>query len=62
VQEAVVVGEGLPVLAIGGVGPEHVRGIRAMGAHGAAVIRGIWEAADPLHAINEYLEGLGTEN
>lgn len=62
VEEATAEAKGSPVLAIGGVGPEHVRELRAAGAHGVAVIRGVWGAVDPLLAINEYLEGLGTEN
>jgi thiamine-phosphate pyrophosphorylase len=60
VKEATAEAQDLPVLAIGGVGPEHVRGIREAGAHGAAVIRGVWGAVDPLLAINEYLQWLGT--
>ena len=45
----------LPVIAIGGVQPSHVRGLLADGAHGVAVIRGIWRADDAECAAAEYL-------
>jgi thiamine-phosphate diphosphorylase len=46
---------GAPVVVIGGVTPAHVRGLRELGAHGVAAIRGIWEADDPEGAATEYL-------
>jgi thiamine-phosphate diphosphorylase len=61
VKEATRVAPDVPVLAIGGVGPEHVREARLAGGHGVAVIRGIWGALDPLAALNEYLEMLDSE-
>ncbi|MFL5579494.1 MAG: thiamine phosphate synthase [Gemmatimonadaceae bacterium] len=45
----------MPVVAIGGVLPEHVAALRAAGAHGVAVIRGIWGAANPERAAADYL-------
>ena len=45
----------LPVIAIGGVRPQHVRALRAAGAWGVAVIRGIWGAADAGAAATDYL-------
>ncbi|HEY0970436.1 MAG TPA: thiamine phosphate synthase [Gemmatimonadales bacterium] len=45
----------VPVIAIGGVTPADVPGLRAAGAHGVAVIRGIWDAADPAEAATDYL-------
>ena len=45
----------LPVIAIGGVQPRHVRGLRDAGAWGVAVIRGIWSAADAEAAATDYL-------
>ncbi len=45
----------LPVIAIGGVLPRHVRGLRGAGAWGVAVIRGIWGAADAEAAATDYL-------
>jgi thiamine-phosphate pyrophosphorylase len=45
----------LPLLAIGGVTAERVGELRAAGAHGVAVIRGIWGARDAEMAAREYL-------
>jgi thiamine-phosphate diphosphorylase len=45
----------VPVIAIGGVQPEHVAGLLAQGAYGIAVIRGIWHADDAAAAAREYL-------
>lgn len=47
----------VPVIAIGGIKPEHVAAITATGASGFAVMTGITEAHDPLLAIQSYLEG-----
>jgi thiamine-phosphate diphosphorylase len=48
----------IPVLAIGGVEPERLAEIRAAGAWGAAVLAGVWNAADPAVALGRYLEGM----
>ncbi len=42
-----IVAVGLPVIAIGGVTVERIESLRAAGAWGAAVIRALWDAADP---------------
>ena len=47
--------EETPVIAIGGVRAEHLAALRRAGAHGAAVIRGIWGAADSARAAADYL-------
>ncbi len=57
--ERLVTDHALPVIAIGGVRPEHVRGLRAVGAHGVAVIRGIWHASDAGTAVIDYLSAHG---
>ncbi|MEJ2502883.1 MAG: thiamine phosphate synthase, partial [Gemmatimonadota bacterium] len=46
----------VPIVAIGGVTPD--RGVRARraGAHGIAVLRGVWEARDPGEAAAAYIE------
>lgn len=44
----------LPVIAIGGVTPARVKEAAAAGAHGVAVLGGIWRAADPVAAAAEY--------
>lgn len=48
----------VPVLAIGGVTPERARAVRGAGGWGVAVIRGVWDAADPAGAVYEYLNAL----
>lgn len=53
-----IAGLGLPVIAIGGVTAGAVRELRDAGAHGAAAIRGLWDAADPAGAARQMLEEL----
>jgi thiamine-phosphate diphosphorylase len=50
----------VPIIAIGGVRPEHVPGLVAAGAYGVAVIRGVWNANDGGAAVIEYLSAHGT--
>ena len=45
----------IPVIAIGGVRPEHVRLLIHKGAHGIAAIRGIWEDENSELAASRYL-------
>jgi thiamine-phosphate diphosphorylase len=45
----------LPVVAIGGVTPAAVPALRAAGAAGVAVIRGVWAASDAERAATDYL-------
>ena len=45
----------IPVVAIGGVRPEHCRVLREAGAYGLAVIRGIWGAPNAERAASDYL-------
>ena len=45
----------LPLVAIGGVRPQHCRALRMAGAHGVAVIRGIWDAPNAERAAGDYL-------
>lgn len=51
----------IPVIAIGGIFPEHVPLIRAAGAHGVATIRGIWDASDAERAAIAYLSSYDTD-
>lgn len=44
-----------PVIGIGGVLPRHLPLLRAAGAHGAAVIRGVWDAENAERAASDYL-------
>jgi thiamine-phosphate pyrophosphorylase len=46
---------GAPVLAIGGISPDRVGRVAAAGAHGVAVLGGVWHAADPVAAAAEYV-------
>ena len=48
----------LPVLAIGGIDIGRVATARAAGAHGVAVLSGIWSRRDPGAAAIEYLAAL----
>jgi thiamine-phosphate diphosphorylase len=41
---------GPPVIAIGGVTPEHASELKAAGAYGVAAIRALWDANDPAAA------------
>jgi thiamine-phosphate diphosphorylase len=45
----------IPIIAIGGVMPEHVRSLVEGGAYGVASIRGIWEAKNSEQAAIRYL-------
>jgi len=45
-----------PVLAVGGVAPPHMTSLRAAGASGVAVLRGLMGAADPSVAALAYTE------
>ena len=45
----------IPVIAIGGVRPAHMQQLLTAGAHGVAVIRGIWHAVDAERAAADYL-------
>lgn len=45
----------VPLVAIGGIRPRHCRALRMAGAHGVAVIRGIWDAPNAERAASDYL-------
>jgi thiazole tautomerase (transcriptional regulator TenI) len=52
---ALVAAVDVPIVAIGGVRPEHCAVLRQAGAYGLAVIRGIWDAANAERAASDYL-------
>jgi thiamine-phosphate diphosphorylase len=56
---AALAGAPAPSIAIGGVTPERARLARRAGAHGVAVLSGIWAAQDPVRAASGYLEAMG---
>ena len=47
-----------PVVAIGGITPERVAGAVGAGAHGVAVLSGIWDTGAPGDAVSRYLQAL----
>ncbi len=49
-----------PVIAIGGVDPASVAGVLGAGAHGVAVVRGVWNARDPATAVRRYVQAIET--
>ena len=49
---------GVPVIAIGGIGPGRAREVKAAGAYGVAAIRALWESADPEGSARWMLEDL----
>jgi thiamine-phosphate diphosphorylase len=52
---AIAAATSVPCIAIGGIRPEHVPALREAGAHGVAVIRGIWESNDAERAAFDYV-------
>ena len=51
----VVAAVSFPVIAIGGIRPEHVRSLVHRGAHGVAAIRGLWNDENSELAASRYL-------
>jgi thiamine-phosphate pyrophosphorylase len=51
---------GVPVIAIGGITPPRVADVAAAGADGVAVLGGVWHAADPVAAVDEYVDRIRT--
>jgi len=52
----------VPAIAIGGITVARVQEVRAAGAHGVAVIRGVWHAEDPIAAACAYAEALSEQS
>jgi len=48
----------IPVIAIGGMTPERISSVLQTGASGVAVMSGIWDAADPVQAVQAYANEL----
>ncbi|HEY2495233.1 MAG TPA: thiamine phosphate synthase [Paenibacillus sp.] len=54
----------LPIIAIGGIKPEHVQQVIGTGAAGIAILSGITSASDPIQAVKDYrseLDSVGGE-
>ena len=52
---------GIPIVAIGGIVPQHVAPLRRLGVRGVAAIRGIWDADDSERAVTDYLSAYDSE-
>jgi thiazole tautomerase (transcriptional regulator TenI) len=52
---------GMPIVAIGGIVPQHVTPLRRAGVHGIAAIRGIWDADHSERAVLDYLSAYDSE-
>ncbi len=57
--DAVAGARPFPVLAIGGVQVGRVAEVRSRGAHGVAVLGGVWGAGSPADAVTDYISALG---
>jgi thiamine-phosphate diphosphorylase len=51
-------GAAVPVIAIGGVTPDRIGEVIAAGAHGIAVLGGVWNATDPVAAMRVHVDAL----
>ena len=60
--ESVTLANPTPVVAIGGITPPKAPWALAAGAHGVAVLSGVWDTPDPEVAVSAYLESLGVRD
>jgi thiamine-phosphate pyrophosphorylase len=51
-------GTPIPVVAIGGIDAVRAREVLGAGAHGIAVVRGVWDSADPPEAVRRYTSAM----
>lgn len=56
--QRVVADTAIPVIALGGIAPEHVGRLREAGAHGIAAQRAVFDTGDPRKALDRFLEEL----
>jgi len=52
---------GIPIIAIGGIAPQHVASLKQKGAYGLAAIRGIWDVDHPERAVIDYLSAYDSQ-
>lgn len=52
---------GIPIIAIGGIVPQHVAPLRRLGVRGVAAIRGIWDVDHSERAAVDYLSAYESE-
>jgi thiamine-phosphate diphosphorylase len=50
----------LPVVAIGGIDAARAADVLGAGAHGIAVVRGVWGSRDPAGAVRHYREAIAS--
>jgi thiamine-phosphate diphosphorylase len=48
--------DAVPVIAIGGIDPARAGDVLDAGAHGIAVVRGVWDSRDAAEAVRSYRE------
>jgi thiamine-phosphate pyrophosphorylase len=48
------------VVAIGGIDPARAAEVLGAGAHGVAVVRGVWDSRDPTEAVQRYRDALAS--
>jgi thiamine-phosphate diphosphorylase len=56
--DAAVASVTIPVIAIGGITPETVAAVAAHGAHGVAVLGGVWNEREPERALTDYMDAV----
>ena len=56
--DAAVAAASIPVIAIGGITPATAHTVASHGAHGVAVLRGIWNGTEPERALMHYMDAV----
>jgi len=51
-----------PMIGIGGITPARARAVQDAGAHGVAVLRGVWSDNDPAAAVARYLDAMNVHD
>lgn len=55
----IVAAVSIPVIAVGGITPDRIPELLAVGVHGVAVVSAVWAQPDPAAAVGRLLEALG---
>ena len=50
--------DAVPVVAIGGIDAARAAEVLGAGAHGIAVVRGVWDSRDPAGAVRPYEDAI----
>ena len=59
--ERLVKFSGIPIVAIGGIVPQHVAPLHRLSVYGVAAIRGIWDVEHSERAVSDYLSAYDSE-